>query len=151
METVLDRPTKREQEIALKALPTITRAVDLFERRRKAVLIEVDDLDDLNIEVPVKIFRMLKEILTHMAEGKAFSLIPADSEISTQQAAEMLNVSRPHIVKLLETGKIPYHKVGKHRRIRLEDFLAYKKHMTKTRKRALQELADQAQELDMGY
>jgi excisionase family DNA binding protein len=71
--------------------------------------------------------------------------------ISTKQAAEFLNVSRPHIVKLLESGRIPFTKVGTHRRIRVEDFLAYKEKMEKKRSNALDKLATEAQDLEMGY
>lgn len=63
----------------------------------------------------------------------------------------MLNVSRPHVVKLLEKGELPYHKVGTHRRIFLKDLEDYKAKMDKKRRKLLEELAKQAQELDMGY
>ncbi len=151
MESVLERPTKNEQIIAQKSLDSASRLAKSFARRKKSVVIEVSDHENVHLEVPPKVFRLLKEILSIMAQGKAFSLIPSESEISTQQAAEMLNVSRPHVVKLLETGKIPFHKVGKHRRILLEDIVAYMKNFQKVREAALKKLADQAQELDMGY
>lgn len=86
-----------------------------------------------------------------MAKGKAVSVIPSDAEITTQQAADILNVSRPHVVKLLEDGVIPFHKVGSHRRIKLKDVERYRQNKADEREEHLSELADQAQELNMGY
>jgi excisionase family DNA binding protein len=86
-----------------------------------------------------------------MADGKAFSLVPEDSELTTQQAADMLNVSRPFLVKLLEAGELPFKKVGSHRRILMEDLLSYISISEANRGKALKELARQAQDLKMGY
>jgi len=86
-----------------------------------------------------------------MAEGKTVSLIDNDEELTTQEAADILNTSRPYLVKLLESGEIPFTKVGKHRRVRFEDLNAYKKKRQREREHRLKELAKQAQELDMGY
>lgn len=86
-----------------------------------------------------------------MAEGKSISLVPSDSEVTTQQAADMLNVSRPHIVKLLEDGIIPHKKVGSHRRILLEDLIEYDRKLKEQRDASLKNLAEQAQDLRLGY
>jgi excisionase family DNA binding protein len=86
-----------------------------------------------------------------MAEGKSLTLIPSDSEVSTQQAADILNVSRPHLVKLLEKGYIPFKKVGSHRRIELKDIVTYEEKQKKNRKDQLDFLSRQAQELNLGY
>ncbi|MBT1685017.1 excisionase family DNA-binding protein [Fulvivirgaceae bacterium PWU37] len=86
-----------------------------------------------------------------MAEGKSITLIPSEAEVSTQQAADMLNVSRPHVVKLLEQGLIPYKKVGSHRRILLEDLVAYEAKQKDQRTASLKQLAQQAQDLSLGY
>ena len=105
----------------------------------------------MDITVPRKALELLQFILSSMAQGKAVSLITSDSEVTTQQAADMLNVSRPHLVKLLEQGALPFKKVGSHRRILLEDLLAYESKQKKQREQQLQLLADQAQELHLGY
>ena len=90
-------------------------------------------------------------VLAVMSEGKAFSLIPMDKELTTQQAADILNVSRPYLNKILDLGEIVHRKVGRNRRIKFSDLMEYKKSQEQKSKEALQELANQSQELDMGY
>lgn len=84
-----------------------------------------------------------------MAQGKAITLVPVSPEITTTQAAEILNVSRPYLAKLLDEGAIPYHRVGTHRRIRLEDLLLYKSHLKAQRKEGLEKLAQLSQEYEL--
>ena len=86
-----------------------------------------------------------------MSEGKSITIIPTDSEVSTQQAADMLNISRPHLVKLLENNIIPFKKVGSHRRILLRDLVAYEKSLQRTREEKLKFLSEQAQDFNLGY
>lgn len=151
METVIERTTQKEQGAAKKSLASLNEMLNTPKKGKKPVKIDLIDDKKVHLELPDKVFRLLQQILEIMAAGKAFSLIPSDSMISTKQAAELLNVSRPHIVKLLESGQIPFTKVGTHRRIRVEDFLAYKKKMEKKRSKALDKLAAEAQDLEMGY
>ena len=86
-----------------------------------------------------------------MAQGNAVTIIPIHAELTTQEAADFLNVSRPYLVRLLEQKKMPFHMVGTHRRVRFEDLMAFKASFEKSRREAMDELATQAQELGMGY
>lgn len=106
---------------------------------------------EVELVLPLSAAKMLLHILTQMSEGNAVTIIPILAELSTQEAANLLNVSRPFLVQLLEKGEISFHKVGSHRRIYFSDLQEFKAKMDSTSNLALQDLADQAQKLDMGY
>ena len=106
---------------------------------------------NVDVTVPVAAIHMLVDILNQMAQGNAISLVPVHAELTTQQAADLLNVSRPYLVKKLEAGEIPFHKLGRHRRIRFSDLMVYMEHVDRESRQALDELASQAQELGLGY
>lgn len=101
--------------------------------------------------LPAAAVRLLTEMLTLLAQGRSVAVMPDDAELTTQQTADMLNVSRPHVVKLLEENALPHHKVGTHRRVLLRDLIAYQSRRAVGARAALDELTRQAQELDMGY
>lgn len=106
---------------------------------------------DGEIVVPVKALRMLVDILNHMAEGDAVNVMPMHAELTTQQAANFLNVSRPYLVGLLEAEEIPFHKTGTHRRMYFHELLSYRERRDAESKAALNKLSAQAQELGLGY
>lgn len=103
------------------------------------------------IELPADAVALLMDILEAMAAGRGITIIPENAELSTVQAAEVLNVSRPFLIKLLEDGSIPHRKVGKHRRVRIEDVMSYKAAIDNEREAVLDQLAAGAQEQDIGY
>ena len=101
------------------------------------------------IRLPYSILKVLMEVVHEMARGNAVRVMPIHAELTTQQAAELLNVSRPFLVSLLEQGEIKYRKVGTHRRILLEDLLVYKDRRDRERLSALDELAKEDQRLGL--
>lgn len=105
--------------------------------------------DDLVL--PGHVMQILLDVLSEISKGNAISLVPHHQEVSTQEAANLLNVSRPFLVKLLKDGEIPYRKVGSHRRVRLQDVLEYKERIDQRRLDSLSKLAQLSQEEDMGY
>jgi excisionase family DNA binding protein len=109
------------------------------------------ELKENYLEISKEAFELLKKILDLMARGKSITIIPSNETLTTQQAARMLNVSRPHIVKLLEAGEISFKMVGSHRRITLKDLRTYEKKIAKKREKQLTFLTKQAQKLDLGY
>lgn len=105
----------------------------------------------IEIEVSADAGRTLAEVFLQMAEGNAVAVTPMKAEMTTQEAANLLYVSRPYLINLLDTGQIPSRKVGTHRRVLREDVAAYKAKIDDARLATLQELSAQAQEFDMGY
>ena len=103
------------------------------------------------LTVPVSALHMLVDILNQMAEGNAVTMVPVNAELTTQQAADFLNVSRPYFVKLLEEGKVLYRKVGTRRRVMFKDLEAYRESQTENTRKAVDELTRQSQELGLGY
>lgn len=121
-------------------------------RRNRPLTLRVRDAEqEQPIELPSGAVALLMDILEAMAAGRGVTIIPENAELTTVQAAEVLNVSRPFVIKLLEEGAIPHRKVGRHRRVRMEDVMAYKSSIDRERERVLDELAREAQEEDMGY
>ena len=151
LDTVLDPD---EVELAKTAQRCLISALDHSRAVDIAIIEEGVErsLDGAPIlRLPPKVLRLFADMLGAMSQGQPVAILPRAMEVTTQEAAMMLNVSRPYLIKLLTENKIPYHKLGKHRRIRLEDVLHYKATRREASLAALQELADQAQELDLDY
>ena len=145
-------PTEHDVDLAKIGAPILSQ---ILGRHRKEVdfdeRIEFVDEQGAQVVLPASALELLKSILVQMAQGNAMTLMPIHAELTTQQAADILNVSRPYLVKLLETGAIPFVKKGTHRRVLFKDIEMYKAKIDKQRMEALDELTAQAQALDMGY
>lgn len=100
--------------------------------------------DGERLELPDAVYRLLKDIARNMQLGRAIVLIPENQQLTTQRAADLLGVSRPYLIQLLEAGKLPHHKVGSHRRVYLKDLIAYQKRRDAERKVALDSIAKEA-------
>lgn len=109
----------------------------------------LDDPTGGTVKLPATVVRMLIHILEEMARGNAVTLIPVHAELTTQEAADMLNISRPSLIQLLDEGKIEYRRVGTHRRVRFEAIMAYKRRADAERRAVLAELAAYDQELGL--
>lgn len=142
----LDSPSEIEQARA--SSRTLSRYADA-ERVRLTLQASNGSTDELIL--PGAVLQVLLDALAQMAQGNAVSLLPVHQELSTQEAAGLLNVSRPFLVGLLEQGRIPFRKVGTHRRVLLRDLLAYREQVDQERKQALDELAVLSQQEGMGY
>jgi excisionase family DNA binding protein len=143
-ETII--PTKEEAEIATESSRRLAR----FPRPRNA-RVQIDDEGGDVVTIPLSAYRLLAEILTEMSKGNAVTFIPVHAELTTKKAADMLNVSRPFLIGLLNKGELPFRTVGSHRRIKFEDVVNYKRAMQERSEKALDELAAQAQDLKLGY
>ena len=108
-------------------------------------------IEDRKVSIPAGFARMLLSALDNMAKGRTVALMPLDEEVTTQEAADLLNVSRPFAAKLFDEGAIPSRKVGTHRRAFTNDVLAYKQREKEARIKVLDELVAEAQRLNMGY
>lgn len=117
-----------------------------LEGRPVRVTVSGSDRSDFVAELPKEAVRLLREVITEIARGNAVTVVPVEVALTTQQAAGLLGVSRPHLISMLEAGRLPFHMVGKHRRIRFDDLMTFRNKLAELRKKTLDELAahDQA-------
>ena len=141
-------PTADDSQLAVESSRQL---VQLLSAGRSSfrVTIESDDKNSEVITIPAAAQRLLSDILTQMAKGNAVTLIPIHAELTTQEAADLLNVSRPYLIGLLEQKKIPFHMTGTHRRIRFKDLMEYKQRDDAERKAVLAALVADTQELGL--
>lgn len=131
------------------ALETLRRQIDeIFREHLTARLVGANGE---TVEIPASAFHALQRVVQGMARGQTMTLVPHGKELTTQEAADLLHVSRPHLVKLLDEGTIPHHKVGTHRRVRIEDALNYRERRAATRREKLDELTRLSEDLAGGY
>jgi len=147
-----ETPTPTEAD-ARQARESLQRISDILTSGMSdlSIRIQNDEQTGADIILPASVLRLLKDILAEMAQGHAVALLPVQAELTTQQAADLLNVSRPYLIRLLEDNKIPFRLVGQHRRVRFDDLLAYQRKDDEDRRRVADELTADAQELGMGY
>ncbi|WIG61376.1 MAG: hypothetical protein OJF49_004124 [Ktedonobacterales bacterium] len=100
-------------------------------------------------ELPPSIVRLLRQVIPHLAHNQAVAVVPINKELTTQEAAEILNVSRPYLIKVLERGEIPYVMTGTHRRILVSDLMDYKRKRDTSRREALARLTQISQDFGM--
>lgn len=148
MSSVLNRPilpSPDDAELAAKVSRQLSRA----KAEGSELRVQVDGGEML--QLPKAVSELLYHLLSEMAQGNAVTLFPIHAELTTQEAADYLNVSRPYLIRLLEQGKIKYSMVGTHRRVKFQDLEAFRRKTEEERLKVMDELASQAQELGMGY
>ncbi len=143
-------PSKETAEEAKTALRALS-AMQPGRARSRTVQVRPDGGRSTSVTVPREAFQLFLEILGQMANGNAVTIVPVHAELTTQQAADLLNVSRPHLVGLLDEGKIPFRMVGAHRRVKAADLIAYQQRDEAERKKVLDELTAEAKKHGLGY
>jgi len=128
----------------------LSRVLKLAESGRGFLRVEQEG-EEAAIPLPASYFRAFARALAEVAEGRRVAIEPEEQELTTSEAADFLNVSRPYLIRLLKERKIPHRNVGTHRRVQLRDLRAYREQMRVEAADALQQLADQAQERGIGY
>lgn len=144
-------PSKHEQKQALEFSQLLSNYFNEQKDSKINIKLEINNVENISATLPANITEIFLYILEQTADGNAVTVATQYTELSTQQAADLLNVSRPYLILLLEQGNIPHHKVGSHRRVLFSDVVAYKELSYTKRRSALDELTRQAQELNMGY
>lgn len=145
---IIHLPTPDEVEQAKLSGRTLSKYADV-DRVKMSLRGSNGEADEMVL--PGHVLQILLDVLSEISQGNAISLIPYHQEISTQEAANLLKVSRPFLVRLLEDDEIPFRKVGAHRRVKLQDVLSYRERTDNQRREALDELAELSQQEGMGY
>jgi excisionase family DNA binding protein len=145
--TPVAAPPEQQAEVA--AIYRLLGNAVLAQRRQPAECKLVGPSGE-TIPIPESVFYILERVAEVMARGDSITIVPVGKELTTQQAADILNVSRQYLVRLLDEGRIPYGKTGKHRRLRIEDVLAFKEQRDEQRRAMLDELTRSSEELG-GY
>lgn len=143
-------PTPAEIEVARASSRDLAVVLGTRAKTQRLEFLDDDGVTH-SVTLPTSALKLLVEVLSEIGQGNAVSIMPIHAELTTQEAADILNVSRPYLVQLLEKGDIPYRKVNTHRRVLYQDVIDYKQRIDADRRKALDELAAEAQQLDMGY
>lgn len=142
----IKKPSKEDQQVALESSSALKTALSQVNSR--ILEIEIDEVGE-RIKIPIQALRLLEKILDVTAQGKPISIVPLEMEVTTQFAADFLGCSRPHLIKILEDGLVPFTMVGRHRRIKFEDIQKYKKAMKAFQLQQLTEIMTLDQESGM--
>lgn len=141
-------PTEADAVLARESVRRLASQLAKVNGSMQLRVVEPDGASE-TVTIPRAAFRLLVTILAEMAGGNAVRLIPHHAELTTQEAAELMNVSRPYLVRLLDNGRIPFHRVGTHRRVLFKDVMAYRAEHRRARRAALDELTRLDQELGL--
>ncbi len=144
-------PSAEDARAARAALELLHPMLRSRTRRSKTLRMRPEGATEQSVAIPSEALALFVQILAQMADGNPVAIVPVHAEITTQQAAEMLNVSRPYLVGLLDEKVIPYRMVGSHRRVRVVDLLAYKQKDDAERQGVADDLAAEAQKHGLGY
>lgn len=142
----IKRPTKQEQQTAMRSYDTLRSMLDRLDVENAEI--EINETEQ-KIKIPLSVLKLIAKILKATSQGKPISIVPIATELTTQAAAELLGCSRPHLVKLLESGEISFTKVGKHRRVLFEDIVEFKAKKKKEREGYLIEIMKRDEELGL--
>jgi excisionase family DNA binding protein len=140
------KPSKTEQKAAMESYNALSAVLEQINSEQTEI--EIEETKD-KITIPSSALKLLRTILKAMSQGKMISIVPVATEVTTQVASEILGCSRPHLVKLLEEGKIDYVKVGKHRRLKFEDVLKYKQELKQEQKKHLIDIMSSDEEIGL--
>jgi excisionase family DNA binding protein len=141
-------PTHQERQIAQEGFQRLIEIIDDVNHQENIPEISILETGE-HIKIPLKALKMLAEILKNYRDGNAVSIVPLGTTFTTQSAAEFLNCSRPHVVKLIDSGALKADMVGRHRRVQFQDLLEFKKRMNQKRKAALIELMKESEDLGL--
>ncbi|HEV2701526.1 MAG TPA: helix-turn-helix domain-containing protein [Steroidobacteraceae bacterium] len=141
------QPTAEVSALAADASRRLFRVIGADAK--ETCVVRFESAPEEPVVLPAAAVRLLGALLTELAKGNAVTLMPHHAELTTQEAADLLNVSRPFLVNLLESGQLPHHKVGTHRRVRFADLMAYKRRRDAESEVALRELASLSQDMKL--
>ena len=131
------KPSKAEKKAAMSSYGALAATLDHINSENPFV--EIEETEE-KFRVPARALKLLVEILKATSEGKSISVVPFATEMTTEAASELLGCSRPHIVKLVDSGKIPHTLVGRHRRVMFDDVMNYKREMKEKQKKLIIEM-----------
>lgn len=137
------KPSKLDQKVASESYNALASVIEQIKSEQPEI--EIEETSD-KIKIPLSALKLLGDILKAMGQGKLISIVPIATEVTTQAAAEILGCSRPHLVKLLEDGKIAFTKIGKHRRIKFDDIMKYRKQMKEQQKQNIIDIMNSDEE-----